>query len=130
MAVIDKMSLDLDCTKFCTLILLLCSLSETFSFIKFFLLLPLVLGFNKIPLYGVLILTFGGALIFALLVRFVAVPWLRKRICQEKSDSEEPMVQYSPSAPEQKEKVAESFALECDADKSETVINFNDESGS
>lgn len=39
-----------------------------------------LLHFNKIPLYGTFILTFGSAIIVALVVRFVVVPWQRKKI--------------------------------------------------
>ncbi|CAG2213600.1 PIT [Mytilus edulis] len=42
-----------------------------------------LLHFDKIPLYGVLILTFGSALLVALLVKFVFTPWYRKRILAE-----------------------------------------------
>lgn len=88
-----------------------------------------VLKFNRIPLYGVFILTFGGALVFALLVRFLFVPWLRKKIGDEASQSEEPMVEYSPSADGEEKKVAEILTPKKESDKSESVINFHDDSG-
>ena len=39
-----------------------------------------VLHFNKIPLYGTFILTIGPAIFCAIFVRFVIVPWQRKKI--------------------------------------------------
>ncbi|CAG5131960.1 unnamed protein product, partial [Candidula unifasciata] len=39
-----------------------------------------LLQFNKIPLYGTFILSFGLALLTALGIRFLVVPWMRKRI--------------------------------------------------
>jgi len=39
-----------------------------------------VLHFHKIPLYGTFILTFGSAIITAVIVKFVVVPWQRKKI--------------------------------------------------
>nr|AKN21544.1 slc20a-1 [Schmidtea mediterranea] len=41
---------------------------------------PPLLGFDKIPLYGTFIASFGLAIITILVVRFVAVPYLRKKI--------------------------------------------------
>lgn len=42
-----------------------------------------MLGFNKIPLYGCLILSFGTGLVVALLTRFLFVPHLRRKIDNE-----------------------------------------------
>ncbi|KAH3709863.1 sodium-dependent phosphate transporter 1-like isoform X2 [Dreissena polymorpha] len=39
-----------------------------------------LLHFDKIPLYGTFILTFGSAIIVAIVVRFLVVPWQRKKI--------------------------------------------------
>ena len=87
-----------------------------------------VLRFNRIPLYGVFILTFGGALIFAILVRFLFVPWLRKRINEEVSQAEEPIVQYTPTSDVEK-KVTDTKTGATVEDESETVIDFHDDSG-
>ena len=88
----------------------------------------LVLGFNKIPLYGVFILTFGGALVFALIVRLVFVPWLKKKITQEVSESEEPIVKFC----NEDEKQAKSKGGQAVNEESvgvDAVINFHDDSG-
>lgn len=42
-----------------------------------------ILRFNKIPTYGVLILTFGLAILTAVLVYFFLVPYLRQKIVRE-----------------------------------------------
>jgi len=42
-----------------------------------------VLGFDRIPLWGVFILSFGGGIVIALLVRFVFISWQRKTIKSE-----------------------------------------------
>ncbi|XP_032230033.2 sodium-dependent phosphate transporter 1 [Nematostella vectensis] len=42
-----------------------------------------MLHFNKIPLYGVLILTFGSGIVTALFVRFYLVGFMRRRIIRE-----------------------------------------------
>nr|XP_022325222.1 sodium-dependent phosphate transporter 1-A-like isoform X2 [Crassostrea virginica] len=39
-----------------------------------------LLHFDKIPLYGVFIITFGSAIIIGLVVRLAFVPWYRKKI--------------------------------------------------
>ncbi|XP_035658128.1 sodium-dependent phosphate transporter 1-like [Branchiostoma floridae] len=39
-----------------------------------------LLGFDKIPLYGVFILSFGGGLLTGLLVWLFLVPWMRRKI--------------------------------------------------
>ncbi|WAR17589.1 S20AA-like protein [Mya arenaria] len=39
-----------------------------------------VLHFDKIPLYGTFIITFGAAAIVAMVVRFIIVPWQRQKI--------------------------------------------------
>ncbi|KAI8493557.1 hypothetical protein Bbelb_289540 [Branchiostoma belcheri] len=39
-----------------------------------------LLGFDKIPLYGVFILSFGGGLLIGLLVWLFFVPWMRRKI--------------------------------------------------
>ncbi|KAL4218464.1 hypothetical protein ACF0H5_023198 [Mactra antiquata] len=41
-----------------------------------------LLHFDKIPLYGTFILSFGLAIIAALVVRFIVVPWQRKKITE------------------------------------------------
>lgn len=41
---------------------------------------PELLGFNRIPLWGVLVLSFGAGVFTAFIIRFIAVPWQRKRI--------------------------------------------------
>lgn len=41
---------------------------------------PEMLGFDKIPLWGTFVLSFGSGLITAVVVRFVIVPWQRRRI--------------------------------------------------
>jgi hypothetical protein len=47
-----------------------------------------VLGFHKIPLYGVFILTFGGGIITAIVIRVWVVPYMRRRIIHEVASSE------------------------------------------
>ena len=39
-----------------------------------------VLGFDKIPLWGTFIISFGVGTIVAILVRFAVVPWQRRKI--------------------------------------------------
>ena len=43
----------------------------------------LVLGFDRIPLYGVLILSIGGGILAAVLVHFIISPYLKKKIIRE-----------------------------------------------
>lgn len=57
-----------------------------------------VLHFNKIPIYGVLMLSIGGGILAALLVQFLVSPYLKKKILREvygNGDDEEGMA--SPS---------------------------------
>ena len=42
-----------------------------------------MLHFNKIPLYGVLLLSIGGGILVALLVHFFVNPYLKKKILRE-----------------------------------------------
>ena len=42
-----------------------------------------MLHFDKIPLYGVLILSFGSGIVAATLVHFVVSPYLKKKILRE-----------------------------------------------
>ena len=42
-----------------------------------------MLHFDKIPLYGVLILSFGSGVVAAVLVYFLVNPYLRKKILRE-----------------------------------------------
>lgn len=42
-----------------------------------------VLHFDRIPLYGVLILSIGGGLLAALIVHFFVSPYLKKKIVRE-----------------------------------------------
>ena len=42
-----------------------------------------VLRFDRIPLYGVLILSIGGGLLAALIVHFFVSPYLKKKIVRE-----------------------------------------------
>ncbi|CAH1774420.1 unnamed protein product [Owenia fusiformis] len=42
-----------------------------------------LLGFDRIPLWGVFILSFGMGIICCLLVRFLMVPWMRRKIQKE-----------------------------------------------
>lgn len=42
-----------------------------------------MLHFNKIPLYGVFILTFGGGLLTAILVKFWIAPYMQRKIIRE-----------------------------------------------
>ena len=49
----------------------------------FFCLFFLVLHFNKIPIYGVLMLSIGGGILAALLVQFLVSPYLKKKILRE-----------------------------------------------
>ena len=42
-----------------------------------------VLGFDRIPLWGVFILSFGGGILTALGIRFLFVSWQRKTIKSE-----------------------------------------------
>ncbi|XP_078620469.1 sodium-dependent phosphate transporter 2-like isoform X2 [Branchiostoma floridae x Branchiostoma japonicum] len=46
-----------------------------------------LLGFDKIPLYGVFILSFGGGLIMGLLVWIFVVPWMRRKIQEIQEES-------------------------------------------
>ena len=39
-----------------------------------------VLKFDQIPIWGVFILTFGGGLLSAIVVKYAVVPWQRRRI--------------------------------------------------
>lgn len=39
-----------------------------------------MLHFDRIPLYGVFIITFGAAIIVGIVVRIAFVPWYRKKI--------------------------------------------------
>ncbi|ELU11168.1 hypothetical protein CAPTEDRAFT_119196 [Capitella teleta] len=41
---------------------------------------PEMLGFDKIPLWGTFILSFGSGILVALIVHFVVAPWLKNRI--------------------------------------------------
>lgn len=41
-----------------------------------------MLHFDKIPLYGVFILTFGAAIMVAVIVKFAVTPWFRRRILE------------------------------------------------
>ncbi|CAD5119386.1 DgyrCDS8000 [Dimorphilus gyrociliatus] len=47
---------------------------------------PKILRFDKIPLWGVFIISFGSGLITAVLVRLVIVPWQRKKILRHCKD--------------------------------------------
>ena len=87
-----------------------------------------MLGFDKIPLYGVLILTFGGGLLCGLGVKFFVVPWLQRRILKEFSQSNEPIIQYAANG-EMKEKKPDHQSCQKNTDKAETVVCLN-ESGS
>ena len=95
----------------------------------------LVLKFDKIPLYGVFILTFGGALVFALVVRLIFVPWLKKKIMLEVSDAEEPIVTFchvnndEEKNGDQQKKTVESNGKKRECEKFETVINFQEDLG-
>ena len=42
-----------------------------------------MLHFDKIPLYGVLILSFGSGIVAAILVHFVVSPYLKKKVLRE-----------------------------------------------
>ena len=42
-----------------------------------------MLHFDKIPLYGVLILSFGSGIVAAILVHFLVSPYLKKKILRE-----------------------------------------------
>ena len=88
-----------------------------------------MLGFNKIPLYGVFILTFGGALVFALIVRFVFVPWLKNKITLELSESEEPIVKFHNGSDEKLKKGQESVETKEESNGFEAIIDFHDDSG-
>lgn len=88
-----------------------------------------MLGFNKIPLYGVFILTFGGALVFAVIVRFVFVPWLKKKITEEVSGSEEPFVKFCNGGDAEQAKSIESQAVNEESIGFDAVINLHDDSG-
>lgn len=50
---------------------------------------PKILKFDRIPLWGVFIISFGSGLITAILVRLIIVPWQRRKIlkhCEELKD--------------------------------------------
>ena len=57
--------------------------SNIVSFFFFFFFFVLVLHFDKIPLYGVLILSIGGGILVAVLVHFIVSPYLKKKILRE-----------------------------------------------
>ncbi|XP_078620464.1 sodium-dependent phosphate transporter 2-like isoform X1 [Branchiostoma floridae x Branchiostoma japonicum] len=57
-----------------------------------------LLGFDKIPLYGVFILSFGGGLIMGLLVWIFVVPWMRRKI-QDMCGEEMNLVDSKPAVP-------------------------------
>lgn len=42
-----------------------------------------MLHFDRIPLYGVLILSFGSGIVAAVLVHFIVSPYLKKKILRE-----------------------------------------------
>ena len=42
-----------------------------------------MLHFDKIPLYGVLILSFGSGIVAAILVHYIVDPYLKKKILRE-----------------------------------------------
>ncbi|XP_048780759.2 sodium-dependent phosphate transporter 1-A-like isoform X2 [Ostrea edulis] len=48
-----------------------------------------LLHFDKIPLYGVFIITFGSALLVAIMVKVVVVPWYRTKIQKYMKECEE-----------------------------------------
>ncbi|CAD5115935.1 DgyrCDS4865 [Dimorphilus gyrociliatus] len=58
---------------------------------------PKILGFDKIPLWGVFIISFGGGIITAILVLFAIVPWQRRKIRKQCDDPE-----YCPGSPIEK----------------------------
>ncbi|XP_070534851.1 sodium-dependent phosphate transporter 2-like [Ptychodera flava] len=49
---------------------------------------PEMLGFDKIPLWGAFVLSFGVGIIVAIAVQIFAVPWMRKKIEGECSNAE------------------------------------------
>ena len=87
-----------------------------------------VLKFNEIPFYGVMILTFGGGILFGILVKAFVVPWLERKVQEECCESVEEMVKYSPTS--QDPKSIETQLSKMDPDKNETVVNFNDSGSS
>ena len=87
-----------------------------------------VLKFNEIPFYGVMILTFGGGILFGILVKAFVVPWLERKVQEECCESVEEMVKYSPTS--QDLKSIETQLSKMDPDKNETVVNFNDSGSS
>lgn len=48
-----------------------------------------LLHFDKIPLYGVFILTFGSAIVVAIVVRFIITPYYRRKILRECQQAKE-----------------------------------------
>ncbi|XP_077989702.1 sodium-dependent phosphate transporter 2-like [Glandiceps talaboti] len=44
---------------------------------------PAIFGFDKIPLYGTFILSFGAGIVVAILVQIFVVPWMRRKIARE-----------------------------------------------
>ncbi|XP_064652342.1 sodium-dependent phosphate transporter 1-B-like isoform X2 [Lineus longissimus] len=44
---------------------------------------PELLGFDKIPLWGIFVMSFGSGIIVTLVVRFAIVPWQRQKIQRE-----------------------------------------------
>ncbi|XP_019637228.1 PREDICTED: sodium-dependent phosphate transporter 1-like isoform X2 [Branchiostoma belcheri] len=52
-----------------------------------------LLGFDKIPLYGVFILSFGGGLLTGLMVWLFVVPWMRRKIQEIQEESKANMSQ-------------------------------------
>ncbi len=84
-----------------------------------------MLGFDKIPLYGVLILTFGGGILCGLGVKFLLVPWLHRRILNEFDESKEPVVQYAANG-EIEDKKPDHQLCKKSTDKAETVVCLNE----
>ncbi|XP_020903864.1 sodium-dependent phosphate transporter 1-B [Exaiptasia diaphana] len=71
-----------------------------------------MLHFNKIPLYGVLILTIGGGILTAIAVHFVLGPYLQRKIIREMAAEDENSVTCSPTSDPE-----ERFDVELHLDK-------------
>ncbi|XP_069106837.1 sodium-dependent phosphate transporter 1-A-like [Argopecten irradians] len=105
-----------------------------------------LLHFDKIPLYGVFIITFGLSIIVAVAIRIFLVPWYRKKITEEcglnmntdeegKSEVEEPATELEQFAINDDHTEKPEIIYECDisraksreiiADKPETVKLFS-----
>lgn len=84
-----------------------------------------LLKFNEIPLYGVMIITFGGGILAAILVYFLISPWFKKKI-QKEFDAEDCSIVQFASGDIGLPSKDDSVFLQVGEDKKETVVCLND----